>query len=100
MQDLLVQIIFGWPAVITSLLVSVAGLWFKKPILLVVGGILVIPFTYFISGYWRLAAILPLFQFGGAYALLKRKKTLAWVSLAPLLIMGTNLAYAVLSQTR
>jgi hypothetical protein len=73
MQDILVQIIFGWPAVITSLLVSVAGLWFKKPILLVVGGILIILFTIYISGYWRPAGILPLFQLGAAYALWKKK---------------------------
>jgi hypothetical protein len=100
MQDILVQIIFGWPAVITSLLVSVAGLWFKKPILLVVGGILIILFTIYISGYWRPAGILPLFQLGAAYALWKKKTTLAWVLLSPLVIMSVSLAYVVLTQPR
>ena len=37
--NLFIQIIFGWPAIITSILLSIAGVWLKKPVLLVVEGI-------------------------------------------------------------
>ena len=45
MTDLLVQIIFGWPAIITSILLSIAGVWWKKPALLIAAGIVCIPLT-------------------------------------------------------
>ena len=36
MTDTLVQIIFGWPPIISSILLSIVGLWLKKPGLLAV----------------------------------------------------------------
>lgn len=96
--DLLVQIIFGWPAIITSILLSIAGVWLKKPVLLVVAGVVCIPFTYYLSGFRTPAVILPLFQFGSAYAVARQKDLIAWSLLAPLVIIAVILAYAVLTQ--
>jgi hypothetical protein len=97
-SEVLIQIIFGWPAIITSILLSVAGLWLKKPVLLVVAGVLCLPFTYYLSGFRTPAVILPLFQFGAAYAVSRQKMLLAWVLLAPLVLIAIILAYAVLTQ--
>ena len=93
-----VQIIFGWPAIITSILLSVAGLWLKKPVLLVVAGVVCLPFTYYLSGFRTPAVVLPFFQFGAAYAISRQRTLLAWLLLAPLVLIAIILAYAVLTQ--
>ena len=98
MGDILIQIIFGWPAIITSILLSVAGIWLKKPTLLVIAGIVCIPFTYYLSGFRTPAVVLPLFQFGSAYAVTRQKDWLAWLLVAPMVIIAALLAYAVLTQ--
>jgi hypothetical protein len=93
--------VFGWPAIITSLLVSIAGLVLRKPWLLVVGGVMVIPFAWYLSGYPAIrtsAILLPVFQFISAWVLGREKKILAWVLLAPLAIVIVFLAIVVLSQ--
>ena len=96
--QIFIQIIFGWPAIIASILLSIAGVWLKKPVLLVVAGVVCIPFTYYLSGFRTPAVILPLFQFGSAYAVARQKDLIAWLLLAPLVIIAVILAYAVLSQ--
>lgn len=98
MTDILVQIIFGWPAIITSILLSIAGLWLKKPALLVTAGIVCIPFTYYLSGYSTPAVVLPFFQFGSAYAITRQKNLLAWLLIVPLVVIAIVLAYIVLTQ--
>jgi hypothetical protein len=98
MSDVFVQIVFGWPAIITSILLSVTGVWLKKPILLAVAGIVCLPFTYYLSGFRNLFVALPFFQFGSAYAVIRQKTLLAWLLIAPIMIIALLLAYAVLSQ--
>ena len=93
-----IQIIFGWPAIITSILLSVAGVWLKKPVLLIVAGIVCIPFTYYLSGFGIPAVILPLFQFGSAYAVTRQKHLIAWLLIMPITLIAAILAYAVLTQ--
>ena len=99
MTEILVQIIFGWPAVITSILLSIAGIRLKKPALLVASGILCIPFTYYISnGFRNPTLLLPLFQFASVYALTRKRELLAWLLISPLIIVSVALAYAVWTQ--
>jgi len=99
MTELLVQIIFGWPAIITSILLSVAGVWLKKPTLVVASGIVCIPFTYYISnGFSTPAFLLPFFAFGSAYAITRQKNRIAWLLIAPIFIVAVVLAYIVLTQ--
>jgi ABC-type phosphate transport system permease subunit len=98
MTDILVQIIFGWPAIITSILLSIAGVWLKKPALLVTAGIVCIPFTYYLSGFRTPAVVLPLFQFGSAYAITRQKNLIAWLLILPIIMIAAVLAYVVLTQ--
>ena len=98
MSDIWVPIVFGWPAVITSILLSIAGVWLKRPALLIAAGVVCIPFTYFLSGYRTSAVILPLFQFGSAYAITRQKNLLAWLLDVPLVVVAALLAYVVLTQ--
>jgi ABC-type phosphate transport system permease subunit len=99
MTDTLVQIVFGWPAIITCILLSIAGVSLKKPGLLIAAGIVCIPFTYYVSNGFRSALILlPVCEFGAAYALMHRFNRIAWLLIAPLLIVAVFLAYTVLRQ--
>lgn len=99
MTEILVQIIFGWPAIITSILLSIAGVSLKKPSLLIAAGIVCIPFTYYVSNGFRTTGfILPLFHFGSAYAITRQKKLVAWLLIAPMAIIAVTLAYVVLTQ--
>jgi hypothetical protein len=101
MSSLLVQIIFGWPAIILSLVVSAAGILKKWPWMLVLGGLLCAPFSLYLSGYPAvrfLALLLPFFQFGAAWAVHTKRTILAWVMLLPLVSVSIILATIVLSQ--
>jgi len=100
MAELLVQIIFGWPAIILSLAVSVTGILKKWPWMLVVGGVLCAPFTLYLSAWTYIhffAFLLPFFQFGAAWAVHAKQKILAWVLLLPLVIIMGILAFLVLA---
>jgi len=62
-----------WPAIITSIFLSIAGIWLEKAGLLAAAGIVCIPFTYYMSAGFRAPAIiLPLFQIGSAYAIQRK----------------------------
>ena len=97
----LIQIIFGWPAIIISLLLSFLGLLLRRPWPLVAAGALAIPFSWVLGGYPLLslpAILLPLLQFLAAWALLREKKLLAWILLAPLALVMAVLVGSVLRQ--
>ena len=98
MTEILVQAVFGWPAIITSILLSIAGVWLKKPALLVSAGIVCIPFTYYLSGFRTPAVVLPLFQFGSAFAITRQKDLVAWLLITPIVIIAVTLAYIVPTQ--
>jgi hypothetical protein len=99
MTEALVQIVFGWPAIIIAILLSVAGVWLKKPGLLIASAIVSVPFTYYVSNGFRSPLILiPVFELGAAYALMRQSNKIAWLLIAPLLIVAAVLAYTVLTQ--
>jgi hypothetical protein len=99
MTDILVQIIFGWPAIITSILLSIAGILMKKPELLVIAGFIGIPFAaYLTAGSHLPGLLLPVFQFGSAYAVKRQKTLMAWMLVVPIIISALMLAYVVLTQ--
>jgi hypothetical protein len=99
MVDALVQIIFGWPAIITSILLSIAGIVLKKPTFLVVAGFIGIPFAAYITAGSHLPGLLlPFFQFGSAFAVKRQKTLMAWLFVAPMIISALMLAYVVLTQ--
>jgi phosphate/sulfate permease len=101
MSTILVQIIFGWPAIILSIVVSIAGILKKWPWMLVLGGVVCAPFTLYLSGFTYLhffAFLLPFFQFGAAWAVHAKRMVLAWVLLLPLTLIIAILAFLVLTQ--
>lgn len=99
MTDLIVQIVFGWPAIITSIFLSVAGVWLKNPRVLVAAGVIGIPFAAYLTAASHLPGLLlPLFQFGSAYAITRQKMLIAWLLITPMIVAATVLASVVLTQ--
>jgi hypothetical protein len=93
------QAIFGWPAIGIAILLSVAGGILTKPWLLVASGIVCIPFAYYISAGFRTPAILlPLFEFGAAFAITRQWKLMTWLLISPLILVAVVVAYRVLTQ--
>ena len=97
--EYLVQIVFGWPFIILTILLSLAGLALRKPVFLVIAGFVCMPFTYYASnGLRNPLVVLPLLQFASAYAIQRQKTVTAWLLIAPFVIVAVLLAYAVLTQ--
>ncbi len=97
--ETIIQIVFGWPAIIVTILLSIAGLILKKPALLIVSGFICIPFTYYASnGLQNPFVILPLLQFVSAFAITRQRQVIAWLLIVPLVAISMMLAYAVLTQ--
>jgi len=96
------MMIFGFPAVFLSLLVSAIGILKEKVWLVVIGAVLFAPFSYYLSGAPGLAGLpilLPGFQVGSAIAVREKNKLWAWLLLVPALfaalwVVGVALLYS------
>ena len=104
MPDLFVIMLFGFPAVFVSLLVSALGVWKEKYGLVLLGAVLFIPFSYYLSGApgsYRLPLLLPLFQVLSAAAVREKQKRWAWILLVLALLTALYvLAVALFYQFR
>src|SRR5688572_10978223 len=102
-SELLPQIIFGWPFIIGSLLLSVAGILLKRQQFLVAGALFFLPPSLYLSGYpgirW-LALLLPFFIFAAAYFVRSNRLGIAWLLLLPPIALSVWLAYLVMAQSR
>jgi hypothetical protein len=86
LSDILVMMIFGFPAVLLSLGLSAIGVFKEKVWLVIIGAILFAPFSYYLSGSPGLAGLpilLPGFQVGSALAVREKNKLWAWLLLVP-----------------
>lgn len=90
-MEMLIAFLFGFPGAFLSLLLSSVGLIKEKYWLVIIGAILLLPFTYYLYGspgiISNFVILLPLLQFGSALAVFKKKRTLAWLLLAPSILM-------------
>ena len=99
MFDAFAIICFGWPAIIGSILLSIAGVLMKKPNFLFIAGVALMPFTYYLSnGLRNPFIVMPLFHFASAFAIRRENIRLAWLLLLPLLAVTLWLAFVVLTQ--
>lgn len=93
-NDILVQLVFGFPSGIISLFVSALGIWKKWPIALILAGIWAVPATYYLSAAFGFPLyLISLLQFIGAYAVYKGNTRLAWLLLIPLLLFTLFMTY-------
>jgi hypothetical protein len=102
LRDVLIVMLFGFPAALLSLLLSAIGVFKQKFWLVMIGAVLFIPFSYYLSGSPGLAGLpilLPGFQVGSAIAVRERNQVWAWLLLAPPLFAVLWLAGVVLVYT-
>jgi hypothetical protein len=103
MQQLVVQIVFGWPFIILSLSLAFAGILLKRPVLLVAAAIFFVPPAWYLSGYpvirW-FGMLLPVSILGAAYYVKKDKLRPALLLVLPPLITSAWLAFLVMAQYR
>ena len=95
-------VVFGWPAVVVSVVLAASGIMFRMPVLLVVSAVLAVPFCYYISGAENWIAVagpaIPLTLAAGAYAVKRRVLWAAWCLLLPFVGVSIWLAVSVLGQ--
>lgn len=86
MFDSVLPIIFSWPFVVFSVIASVVGILYEIPLLVVVGALTIVPFSYQLNNvqYFRgVALLLPVLQLFSAWALKEERNVWAWVLFAP-----------------
>jgi len=93
--------LLGWPALLASIFLSVAGIAYRKPTWLAVAAVIVVPITFYLAASpipgWP-ASVMPLALAGAAIAVRGRHIKSAWFLLSPLAGLSSWLAVAVMSQ--
>lgn len=101
MLSTLLILIMGWPGILTSLGLSLAGIIRKQPLLLFIGALIAIPYAWYLNALPRFSGLgifLPLFQLGAALAMYRGRRWLASLCLLPFVSITSWLAFVVLSQ--
>lgn len=97
----LLILLIGWPGIISSLAISIAGVIRSKPVWLIIGAVLAIPFSWYLSGwplFRHIGLLLPLFQLGASVAIHRHVTWLAWLLLLPFAGIAVWLGITVLMQ--
>ena len=100
-MELLLVLIFGWPAVLLALVLSAAGILRRKPKWLAVGSVIVIPFFAYLAATPRfrwIALASPLLLLGASIAVHRSRFGLAWALFVPFAGIVAWLAVVVLSE--
>ena len=93
-ETILVQLFFGFPSGIISLLLSALGIWKKWPLALILAGVWTVPATYYLSAVFGFPLyLISLLQLVGAYAVNNGKPRIAWYLLIPLLLSTLFMTY-------
>lgn len=98
MFETFIQVFFGWPAMIVSLLFAIAGILLKRVFLSVIGAVLFVLPGWYLSHYSPVFAVIPICLFASAYAIRKNKSALASWLVAPQVVVMVAIAIVVLTQ--
>ena len=94
----LASIFLGWPAILASVGLTIAGLWIRKYQLIVIASILAVPFSWFLSGFPIVKSpifLLPVLVLSSAYAQYKEHEMIAWLLAVPYLLAILLLYYMI-----
>ena len=98
MSDMLIQIFLGWPAILFSLGLAIAGLVSKKPVTSLMAAVLFLPPGWYLSHYSVIFWLLPILLFCSCYAISRNKVRLAFLLMIPVWVATAGLGIVVLSQ--
>ena len=93
--------LFGWPAIMLAIGLSIAGVYRKIPWLLVVAAILTAPISFYVAGspkYGWLALLMAPMLIVGAVLIKYRRPRIAWYCVAPFVAVTGWLAILVAGQ--
>jgi hypothetical protein len=94
-------LVFGWPAIILALILSVLGITRRRCVLLAAAAVITMPFSFYLLASpvlgWSGLAI-PSCLLGAGAAIRYHRTTLAWLLLLPVFCIIAWVANAVLSQ--
>ncbi len=94
-------ILFGWPAILVALALSVMGVVRRRSKWLVVAAIVIIPLSLYLAGTPRfswIALVFPLLLIGASIAVRRSHLWLAWTLFVPFVGFFGWLAVIVLSE--
>ena len=80
-------VVFGWPAILLALALSVLGIIKRVPLLLVVSAVIASPFSLYLGGTPRvgwLGFMIPVLLLGASVAVRYRRVEIAWLLLVPI----------------
>ena len=100
MIDTLSLLLFGWPAIILSIILALTGLVRRWTGLLILAAIISLPFFWFLSQTPRFGKdgfLIPLLLLASAYALAQNRRRIAVLLTLPYAIFIIWLAAVVLS---
>jgi hypothetical protein len=96
--ETLIQIFLGWPAILFSLGLAIAGILSKRTVSSLMSGVLMLPPAWYLSHYSAMFWFLPVLLFGSAYAISRDKVEYGILLIIPVLVATAGLGAVVLSQ--
>ncbi len=94
-------VVFGWPAIILALVLSVLGISKRIPGLLAFAAIIATPFSLFLGGGPRfgwLGFMIPVLLIGASVAVRYRRMEIAWSLLVPIVAVLAWVASIVMGE--
>ncbi len=94
-------VVFGWPAILLALVLSVMGVAKRSPLPLVVSAVIATPFSLYLGGSPRfgwLGFMIPVLLLGASVAVRYRRVEIAWLLLVPIVAVLGWVASIVLGE--
>jgi hypothetical protein len=98
MLGFLLSLLAGWPAIVTTVILTVYGLAKNNYRYLLGAAILAVPFSWFLSGFPIIRSpifLTPALLFGSAWAMRYEKEMLAWLLAIPFFLVVLLLLFAL-----
>jgi hypothetical protein len=92
-------IVFGWPGALSSIALSIIGLLLRRPVLVVMGAVVGLPFMLYLFAtprFWAFAAIAAQCHLGAGVALWKGRALVAWLLFIPTPLLTSYVAAVVI----
>jgi hypothetical protein len=98
MLGFIVGLFLGWPVILVTIILIIIGLLKRDHRFLIAAAILVVPFSWFLSGFPRIQSpifLLPLLPFLSGYLMRRGQEMFAWVFAIPYFLVIWLLMAAV-----
>lgn len=98
MLNFIVGIFLGWPVIVATIILMIIGLLKRDHRFLMVAAVLVVPFSWFLSGFPFIQSpifLLPLLPFLSSYLMRNNQEMFAWVFAVPYFLVIWLLLNAV-----